>query len=329
MILGLGVSHQRVNAALGVNMPSPTVAMRRYASEVANWLRGEGPTTHLPQESAPVPVPLYLAAMTSPMVELAGELADAVMPFMWPTARVTQSKVWAARGRAKAPGRGPLDVALGIPTFVGDDIEAQRNAARANLALFTTFAFYQKMFRASGFTEEAAKAEEGVGGDALSDRMLDATCLELRRSALNAQRQALIDQREQLTQQNRLWDRVEGFAHRVRATMDRLNFAQRQKLLRLVVEEVRVTGWQVEIRFRIPLDSPPESPTTRVSSKDRLRSLHVDERRELSPPNRSRAQSTACKAGQQRRSPAAILIVAHPRQSNLLPHCLARNVPEW
>jgi alkanesulfonate monooxygenase SsuD/methylene tetrahydromethanopterin reductase-like flavin-dependent oxidoreductase (luciferase family) len=177
MILGLGVSHQAVNTALGADMPSPTVALRRYATEVAGWLRGEGPVTHLPQEPAPVPVPLYLAAMTSPMVELAGEIADGVMPFMWSAARVTQSKVWVARGRAKAPGRGPLDMALGIPTFVGDDIEAQRNAARANLALFTTFPFYQRMFRASGFADEATKAEQGAGGDSLSDRMLDAICL--------------------------------------------------------------------------------------------------------------------------------------------------------
>ena len=90
MILGLGVSRQPVNAALGVNMQSPTVALRRYATEVAGWLRGEGPVTHLPQEPAPVPVPLYLAAMTSPMVELAGELADGVMPFMWSAAGDTE-----------------------------------------------------------------------------------------------------------------------------------------------------------------------------------------------------------------------------------------------
>jgi alkanesulfonate monooxygenase SsuD/methylene tetrahydromethanopterin reductase-like flavin-dependent oxidoreductase (luciferase family) len=80
MILGLGVSHQSVNAALGVEMPSPTAALRRYATEVAGWLRGEGPATHLSQEPAPVPMPIYLAALTSPTVELAGEIADGVMP---------------------------------------------------------------------------------------------------------------------------------------------------------------------------------------------------------------------------------------------------------
>jgi 5,10-methylenetetrahydromethanopterin reductase len=177
MILGLGMSHRPVNAALGVEMPSPVAALQRYATEVAGWLRGEGPTTHLPQQPALVPVPIYLATMTSPTVELAGELADGMMPFMWSAPRVRRSRVWAARGRAKAPGRSPLDVAHGIPTFVGDDIEALREAARANLALFTTFPFYQRMFRASGFAEEAAKAEAGAGGAALSDRMLDAICL--------------------------------------------------------------------------------------------------------------------------------------------------------
>ena len=177
MVLGLGVSHQPVNAALGAEMPAPLQALRRYTSEVTSWLRGEGPTTHLPQAPAPVPVPIYLATMTSPTVELAGELADGMMPFMWSAERVSRSKVWAARGRAKAAGRGPLVVAHGIPTFIGDDIGAMRDAARANLALFTTFPFYQQMFRASGFAEEAAKAEAGAGDASLSDRLLDAVCL--------------------------------------------------------------------------------------------------------------------------------------------------------
>jgi alkanesulfonate monooxygenase SsuD/methylene tetrahydromethanopterin reductase-like flavin-dependent oxidoreductase (luciferase family) len=57
MILGLGVSHQPVNAALGAEMSSPLQALRRYTTEVAGWLRGKGPTTHLPQAPAPVSVP--------------------------------------------------------------------------------------------------------------------------------------------------------------------------------------------------------------------------------------------------------------------------------
>jgi alkanesulfonate monooxygenase SsuD/methylene tetrahydromethanopterin reductase-like flavin-dependent oxidoreductase (luciferase family) len=96
---------------------------------------------------------------------------------MWSAERVARSKVWAARGRARAAGRAPLVVAHGIPTFIGDDTGTMRDAARANLALFTTFPFYQRMFRASGFSEEAARAEAGAGGASLSDRLLDAVCL--------------------------------------------------------------------------------------------------------------------------------------------------------
>ena len=48
-ILGLGVSHPPVNRALGIDMPDPPAALRRYVSGVQAWLRGEGPATHLPQ----------------------------------------------------------------------------------------------------------------------------------------------------------------------------------------------------------------------------------------------------------------------------------------
>jgi site-specific DNA recombinase len=132
------------------------------------------------------------------------------------------------------------------------------------------------------------------------------TELELRRCALDRQRQALIDQREQLAQQNRLRDRLEGFADKIAATIDRLDFDQRQKLLRLVVDEVRVRGCQIEIRLRIPLDGPPEPPNNMVSIKDRLRSLHIHERRQLPAQTLRRAQShrqrrAGAKSGHRRR----------------------------
>ena len=62
-ILGLGVSHQPINQALGIAMPHPLATLRRYVTEVRGWLRGEGPATHLPQRPSPQPVPLYVAAL--------------------------------------------------------------------------------------------------------------------------------------------------------------------------------------------------------------------------------------------------------------------------
>jgi alkanesulfonate monooxygenase SsuD/methylene tetrahydromethanopterin reductase-like flavin-dependent oxidoreductase (luciferase family) len=176
-ILGLGVSHQPVNNALGIEMGEAPTVLRRYAIEVRSWLKGEGPVTHLPQRPTPKPVPIYIAAITSRTVELAGELAEGIMPFLWSAARVRQAKAWIDRGRAKSPGLGKMDVTVGLPTFAGDDLEAMRELARQNLGLYTTFPFFQRLFRASGFEAEAAEMERGEGGAALSDRLLDEVCL--------------------------------------------------------------------------------------------------------------------------------------------------------
>ena len=176
-MLGLGVSHSPVNKALGIDMADPPAVLRRYIIAVRSWLKGEGPATHLPQRSATKPVPIYAATVTSRTVEIASELADGIMPFLWSSDRVRKSKAWIERGRARASGLGKVDVTLGLPTFIGDDLEAMREAARANLGLYTTFPFFQRLFRASGFAAEVAEMEKGVGGVSLSDRILDAVCL--------------------------------------------------------------------------------------------------------------------------------------------------------
>ena len=112
--------------------------------------------------------------------------------------------------------------------------------------------------------------------------------IDARREALEQQRRALIEQRGVLAQQNRLRHRIAGFAHRVRGALDDLGFEQCQKLVRLMVEEVRVAGHHVDIRLRIPLDhspgdtpsnpssSPPSNSARVMSSNDRLRSFDVD-----------------------------------------------------
>src|SRR2546425_9388314 len=176
-VLGLGVSHPPVNKALGIDMGDAPSALRRYVTAVRSWLKGEGPATHLPQKPTVRPVPLYVAAVTSRTVQLPRELADGIMPFLWSAERVRKSKAWIDRGRSKASGLGKVDVTVGLPTFIGDDVTAMRETARQNLGLYTTFPFFQRLFRASGFTEEAAQMEKGVGGPALSDRLLDAVCL--------------------------------------------------------------------------------------------------------------------------------------------------------
>ena len=57
-----------------------------------------------------------------------------------------------------------------------------------------------------------------------------------RKQSVEQQCDALIAQRKELARQNALRERIIGFSATVGATIDHLDFEQRQKLLRLVVE---------------------------------------------------------------------------------------------
>ena len=153
---------------------------------------------------------------------------------------------------------------------------------------------------------DAARGEHRRLIDLYQAALIDMPELQRRAAAITARqhelkhkRASLAGQRADLSRGNRLRRSVEGFAARVAAIIDQLDPAQQQKLLRLLIEDVQVTGWHVQIRLRIPLHDPPPgaqphhpepqpSPahpgdtTTHVSTKDRLRSLH-DHRRRLIP----------------------------------------------
>jgi site-specific DNA recombinase len=118
-----------------------------------------------------------------------------------------------------------------------------------------------------------------------------AAAITARQRELEHKRTSLAAERADLARGNRLRHGVESFATRVLGIIDQLDPAQRQELLRLLIEDVRVTGWHVKIQLRIPLDDPPDGDHTHrrtsqlgptpassgappVSTEDRLRSLH-------------------------------------------------------
>jgi site-specific DNA recombinase len=135
------------------------------------------------------------------------------------------------------------------------------------------------------------------------------TAVTARRDRLATEKDALTTRSAELATENRLRRRLAGFAERVAASLDELDPEARRRLLRLVVEKVRVTGWRVEIHLKIPLvdepppdehrpdDGPPDDdprkpgpePAQPLSSGMRLRSLRVNQRRQLPharPPRR-------------------------------------------
>ncbi|MFL5863515.1 MAG: hypothetical protein ACJ780_22525 [Solirubrobacteraceae bacterium] len=109
-----------------------------------------------------------------------------------------------------------------------------------------------------------------------------------RRDRLTQERHALTRRSAELATENRLRQRLAGFAEQMADSLDDLDIEGRRRLLRLVVEKVRVTGWRVEIHLKIPLpedppdeDPPPPGPERHdaPSSDMRLRSLGGDQRR--------------------------------------------------
>ena len=103
--------------------------------------------------------------------------------------------------------------------------------------------------------------------------------LTTRRDELLIEKDTLTTRSTELATKNRLRRGLAEFAERVAVSLDDLDHEGRQRLLRLVVEKVRVTGWRVEIHLKIPLaddgpdkDHPPSAPEPRPSNNMGLRS---------------------------------------------------------
>ena len=111
--------------------------------------------------------------------------------------------------------------------------------------------------------------------------------LTTRHDQLVREQDTLSERSAELATENRLRRGLAGFAERVATSLDELDPDARQRLLRLVVEKVRVTGWRVEINLKIPLaddgpdddQAPSSSPDPGPSSDMRLRSLGGEDSR--------------------------------------------------
>jgi len=166
-----------------------------------------------------------------------------------------------------------------------------------------------------------------------------------RHRRLQQERDELLSQRRELAAHNRLSGKVDAFAARVRQGIESLDFEQRQRLVRLLVEGVRVTGPKVEIHVRIPLDESPPDPghggnpqgrPPEVSSHFGLRSLGFN----LIQPagvdwqvDEGQVGIAAPKAVGRGIAPMGAAIVDDPKDARggvvrLLPHDLGHETPE-
>lgn len=191
MVLGLGVSHRvTVENWFDSKIEKPVTQMREYARICRAILNGETP----PQGDffnskfafmgyPPRPdLPIYIAALSPNMLQLAGEIADGVMLWLCNPDYIRETVIpEVTKGRERAgKSMDGFDVVAAVPTAVTDDPEAARDAFRKDLIPYASLPFYRKMLDRSGFGTDLAAFDEGMAaGDTatatagLSDELLD------------------------------------------------------------------------------------------------------------------------------------------------------------
>jgi alkanesulfonate monooxygenase SsuD/methylene tetrahydromethanopterin reductase-like flavin-dependent oxidoreductase (luciferase family) len=102
--------------------------------------------------------PIYLAALSAKMLELAGEIADGVILWLCPPDYVRTVAVPAiTRGRRRANrGLEGFEVVAAVPVAVTDDRGAALTAFRAELVRYASLPFYRAMLESAGLGAELA-----------------------------------------------------------------------------------------------------------------------------------------------------------------------------
>jgi probable F420-dependent oxidoreductase len=190
-VLGIGASSETIVERWGgVPFRRPLTRMRETTQVLRSMLASErtsfdGRTVRTNGfrlvSPPPKPVPLYLAALMPPMLELAGEIADGVILNMMPVDAVPRMLEHVRRGAARA-GRdaSTLEVVARFQTIVTDDPAGARQAVRHMMGPYFATSVYNRFVAWCGFPEEAAAiarawtAKDRAGNlAAVTDEMID------------------------------------------------------------------------------------------------------------------------------------------------------------
>ena len=169
-ILGLGVSSETiVDTWGGVPFRRPFTRMRETVAVLRQMLAGErvtfeGKTVRTRNvrlvSPPPAPVPIYVAALMPPMLELAGEIADGVILNFMPVDAVPRMLAHVRAGAARA-GRdaSQIEVVARFQTVVTDDVPAARRAIKHMMGPYFATSVYNRFVAWCGFPEEAREID--------------------------------------------------------------------------------------------------------------------------------------------------------------------------
>lgn len=200
--LGIGVSHAAsMQDMLGLRIVEPLAAMREYVAVLRGAL-GDGvdftgrhyrARWAMALPTRPAAPPIYLAALSAKMLELAGEIADGVILWLCPPEYVRTVAVPAVtRGRRRA--NRPLDgfeIVAAVPLAITDDRNAAVAAFRAELVRYASLPFYRAMLETAGLkTELAAFDRDGAVPTAMAEALGGLGTAEAAREYVDAYRRA-------------------------------------------------------------------------------------------------------------------------------------------
>jgi probable F420-dependent oxidoreductase len=162
--LGIGISHRAsMEAMLGLTLIEPLAVMREYVAVLRGALGAgaEFESKHfrvhwsLGLPTRPPAPPVFLAALSPRMLELAGEIADGAVLWLTPPAYVRDVAVPAlARGRQRA-GKTleGFEIVAAVPLAITHDRTPALATFRTELVRYLQLPFYRAMLERAGFAE--------------------------------------------------------------------------------------------------------------------------------------------------------------------------------
>src|SRR3989441_12433907 len=165
-VLGLGVSSETiVDTWGGVPFEKPfarrgqsVAALRSVHAGGRGSFEGKTVRTKICRlvSPPPRPVPIYVAALMPPMLELAGEIADGVILNFMPVEAVRRMLAHVRKGAERAGRDGAeLEVVARFQTLVTDDVPRARDAIRQMMGPYFATSVYNRFVAWCGFAEEA------------------------------------------------------------------------------------------------------------------------------------------------------------------------------
>ncbi|MGE0668987.1 MAG: LLM class flavin-dependent oxidoreductase [Sphingomonadales bacterium] len=189
-VMGLGASSQNMmDGWHGVPLEKPVTRVKETTIMVKSMLAGEKSNFDLEtlrshgyvQGKLDVPVPVYMAALRSGMIETAAEFSDGVIFNLWPKRALPKMIEHVAIGARRA-GKDPatVEVVNRHMVLVTDDKESARARFRAAFAPYYATPVYNSFLAWAGYEEAAAairqgwlERDRGKTTGAISDEMVD------------------------------------------------------------------------------------------------------------------------------------------------------------